>query len=54
MKVYLNLKSGFVGTSLIDGEFIGNASYYDKILIFKKKSYIIKILRIKLLLIKII
>ncbi|UGQ16866.1 DNA topoisomerase IV subunit A [Borrelia sp. RT1S] len=42
MKVYLNLKSGFVGTSLIDGEFIGNASYYDKILVFKKKSYIIK------------
>ncbi|QMU98854.1 DNA topoisomerase IV subunit A [Borrelia sp. A-FGy1] len=42
MKVYLNLKSGFVGTSLIDGEFIGNASYYDKILIFKKKSYVIK------------
>ncbi|AYE35936.1 DNA topoisomerase IV subunit A [Borrelia turcica IST7] len=42
MKVYLNLKSGFVGTSLLDGEFIGNASYYDKILIFKKKSYILK------------
>ncbi|AAX16560.1 DNA topoisomerase IV subunit A [Borrelia hermsii] len=42
MKVYLNLKAGFVGTSLIDGEFIGNASYYDKILIFKKNSYILK------------
>ncbi|BDU63275.1 DNA topoisomerase 4 subunit A [Candidatus Borrelia fainii] len=42
MKVYLNLKSGFVGTSLIDGEFIGNASYYDKILIFKKNSYVLK------------
>ncbi|WP_445435777.1 DNA topoisomerase IV subunit A [Candidatus Borreliella tachyglossi] len=42
MKVYLNLKAGFVGTSLIDGEFIGNASYYDKILIFKKNCYILK------------
>ncbi|AHH07999.1 DNA topoisomerase IV subunit A [Borrelia anserina] len=42
MKVYLNLKSGFVGTSLIDGDFIGNASYYDKILIFRKNSYILK------------
>ncbi|AHE62383.1 DNA topoisomerase IV subunit A [Borrelia parkeri] len=42
MKVYLNLKAGFVGTSLIDGEFIGNASYYDKILIFKKNSYVLK------------
>ncbi len=30
MKVYLNLAEGFAGTSLFDGEFIGNASYYDK------------------------
>ncbi|AHH10191.1 DNA topoisomerase IV subunit A [Borrelia coriaceae] len=42
MKVYLNLETGFVGTSLIDGEFIGNASYYDKILIFKRNSYVLK------------
>ncbi|WP_024654216.1 DNA topoisomerase IV subunit A [Borrelia persica] len=42
MKIYVNLKAGFVGSSLIDGEFIGNASYYDKILIFKKSSYILK------------
>ncbi|WKC57631.1 DNA topoisomerase IV subunit A [Borrelia sp. P9F1] len=42
MKVYVNLKAGFVGTSLIDGEFIGHASHYDKILIFKKKSYVVK------------
>ncbi|ACH94301.1 DNA topoisomerase IV subunit A [Borrelia recurrentis] len=42
MKIYVSLKAGFVGTSLIDGEFIGNASYYDKILIFKKDSYILK------------
>ncbi|WP_024655744.1 DNA topoisomerase IV subunit A [Borrelia hispanica] len=42
MKIYVNLKAGFVGSSLIDGEFIGNASYYDKVLIFKKDSYILK------------
>ncbi|BCR21483.1 DNA topoisomerase IV subunit A [Borrelia sp. HM] len=42
MKVYLNLSTGFVGTSLIDGEFIGNASHYDKILIFRKNSYLLK------------
>ena len=42
MKVYVNLSTGFVGTSLIDGEFIGNASYYDKILIFRKNSYLLK------------
>ncbi|WP_040235738.1 DNA topoisomerase IV subunit A, partial [Borrelia crocidurae] len=42
MKIYVSLKAGFVGTSLIDGEFIGNASYYDKVLIFKKDSYILK------------
>ncbi|MCD2418408.1 DNA topoisomerase IV subunit A, partial [Borreliella burgdorferi] len=40
MKVYLNLAEGFVGTSLFDGEFIGNASYYDKILIFRENSYV--------------
>ncbi|WKC74879.1 DNA topoisomerase IV subunit A [Borreliella yangtzensis] len=42
MKVYLNLAEGFVGTSLFGGEFIGNASYYDKILIFRKNSYVLK------------
>nr|WP_267506796.1 DNA topoisomerase IV subunit A [Borreliella bavariensis] len=42
MKVYLNLAEGFVGTSLFDGEFIGNASYYDKILVFRKNSYVLK------------
>ncbi|BCR20651.1 DNA topoisomerase IV subunit A [Borrelia miyamotoi] len=43
MKVYLNLNTGFVGTSLIiDGEFIGNASHYDKLLIFRKNSYVLK------------
>ncbi len=42
MKVYLNLAEGFVGTSLFDGEFIGNASYYDKILIFRENSYVLK------------
>ncbi|ETZ18074.1 Topoisomerase IV subunit A [Borrelia duttonii CR2A] len=42
MKIYVSLKAGFVGTSLIDGDFIGNASYYDKVLIFKKDSYILK------------
>ncbi|WNY63703.1 DNA topoisomerase IV subunit A [Borreliella americana] len=42
MKVYLNLAEGFVGTSLFDGEFIGNASYYDKILVFRENSYILK------------
>ncbi len=42
MKVYLNLAEGFVGTSLFDGEFIGNASYYDKVLVFRKNSYVLK------------
>ncbi|APS98273.1 DNA topoisomerase IV [Borreliella mayonii] len=42
MKVYLNLAEGFVGTSLFDGEFIGNASYYDKILVFRENSYVLK------------
>ncbi|WKC84990.1 DNA topoisomerase IV subunit A [Borreliella lusitaniae] len=42
MKVYLNLAEGFVGTSLFDGEFIGNASYYDKILVFRQNSYVLK------------
>ncbi|AGT27040.1 DNA topoisomerase IV subunit A [Borrelia miyamotoi] len=43
MKVYLNLNTGFVGTSLIiDGEFIGHASHYDKLLIFRKNSYVLK------------
>lgn len=42
MKVYLNLAEGFAGTSLFDGEFIGNASYYDKILVFRENSYVLK------------